>query len=324
MPSKKNSLVALIKEQGYLVAKLAGKKGKPVTVKGSVVDGDTIKIDSGEPVSTRMLGIDAPETKSPLPGTELPFVATDNKDWKRILRDGFRAPELKAFKAELSDGLIKHFQKAFAADCAANHRAHANAAHRRLEELVEADIAQLHSTPELFQVYLAFSNEIKDRYGRLLCFIHPYQRNKPAGGARVPSYNERLLKEGFVLPYFIWPNVEPFRSKGGKLQAIPAPGKLRPILAPSGDLTKARTLVKKARKAGLGVYAKGNPLRLQAFELRMLTRLTPPERFVLDLSDPHAKRLIVPQEYYRVPFAEDRLFINVEDLPRWIAKGWKL
>ena len=62
-----------------------------------------------------------------------------------------------------------------------------------------------------FRFFLVFAGEVMDRYGRLLGYLQPDQPNTPAG-QRLGSYNERLVKAGWVGPYFIWPNSNPWRK----------------------------------------------------------------------------------------------------------------
>jgi hypothetical protein len=91
-------------------------------------------------------------------------------------------------------------------------------------------------------------------------------------------------------------------------------------------MAAARASVKAARRLRVGLYEAGRPLRLQAFELRMLARRQPPDRWLVDLggdSDNDTGTLIPPQCYPRVPLPEDRLFIPAEYVPLWVEKGWK-
>jgi hypothetical protein len=72
-----------------------------------------------------------------------------------------------------------------------------------------------------------------DRYGRLLGYIQPDQPNTSAG-RRFGSYNERLLAAGGVSPYFIWPNINPFRRASSITDAVPAPGGLAQLAGQMG------------------------------------------------------------------------------------------
>ncbi len=65
---------------------------------------------------------------------------------------------------------------------------------------------------------------------------------RPAEGG-APWYKERLLAEGQAVPYFIWPNIDPFLQAGNLLEAVPdwfggslsLSGDLLIVGAPSGD-----------------------------------------------------------------------------------------
>ncbi len=73
------------------------------------------------------------------------------------------------------------------------------------------DIEALDQTEEEFRFFLAFAYEVMDRYGRFLCYVNREQRDAHHPEPRPRSYNERLLAAGAVIPYFIWPNVDPFK-----------------------------------------------------------------------------------------------------------------
>nr|BFE83263.1 hypothetical protein GCM10020093_058640 [Planobispora longispora] len=205
------------------------------------------------------------------------------------------------------------------ATTAANHAAHGGPPTRALMDMITSDIAEQGLTPETFKLRLAFAHEILDRYGRLLCYVNRDQREKP----RPAPYNERLLAHGHVMPYFIWPNVDPFvRQENRVAQAVPEPGSARQ-LAERGALGQARESVRQAREAGRGLWNPADPLRLHAFELRFLAGRRAPDRYVLDLSD-SSRELLHPQSYHRVPNPEDRLFVNAEHAPLWAEKGWSV
>jgi hypothetical protein len=174
---------------------------------------------------------------------------------------------------------------------------------------------------DTFRFFLAFASEVMDGYGRFLCYLHPHQE-KPL---RKRSYNERLLKQGWATPYFIWPNVDPYRRQASLVDAVPEPG----AVAPAGvtaearqPLDDARAWARDAREEGVGVWDKDGPLRIQPFELRFLARRSPPDRWVIDLSA-SADRLLEPQLYYRIRRPEDRLFVPGQYVPLFREKGWR-
>jgi hypothetical protein len=172
-----------------------------------------------------------------------------------------------------------------------------------------------------FRFFLAFAGEVMDRYGRLLGYIQSDQPNTPAG-QRLGSYNERLLRAGWVSPYFIWPNTNPWRKALAIVDAVPAPGTAAQAAAADTSLSAARAGVKNARHQQVGLYETAQPLRLQAFELRILSRRQPPDRWLIDLTST-SDTLIPPQSYPSVPLPEDRLFIPAEYVSLWVEKGWK-
>jgi hypothetical protein len=73
--------------------------------------------------------------------------------------------------------------------------------------------------------------------------------------------------------------------------------------------------VRAAREEGLGIFDAGDPLRLEPFKVRYLSRQRLPDRRVIYLSD-GGVFLIPPQEYQAVSEAEDRLFIPRSTLVR--------
>jgi len=130
---------------------------------------------------------------------------------------------------------------------------------------------------------LSFSYEVFDRFGRFLAFLNRNQPNPTSPSPRPLSYNERQLETGRALPYFIWPNINPFREADSAPNAVPLPGTANPV-AERGELKRARDFVKNARAAGIGVFKGVDPLRFEAFEVRYLGRAEVPTGGVIDLS----------------------------------------
>jgi hypothetical protein len=60
-----------------------------------------------------------------------------------------------------------------------------------------------------------------------------------ATGPRPRTYNERQLQAGKAMPFFIWPNVNPFREFDTIAHAVPRPGSANTI-AETGDLKRPR------------------------------------------------------------------------------------
>lgn len=280
-----------------------------------IYDGDTANVEADGNLGVRLLGVDAPERALTLPevATEAvdrrpgePFVALTDERWERFLSDPFASGELRLRRA-----LLEHLETALGPGCAANQARFAEAAKLALRAEVESDIEELGATRDEFRFFLAFATEVIDGYGRLLCYLNRDQPRAP----RPPSYNERLLVAGEALPYFIWPNVDPFRVQPSLVAAVPRPGSSPP-------LRNERAAVAAARERRLGLWGGDEPLRLFPFELRFLARLAPPERWVIDLAA-RDDRLLAPQLYPRIERPEDRLFVGEAYVPLFESRGWR-
>jgi hypothetical protein len=132
-----------------------------------------------------------------------------------------------------------------------------------------------------------------------------------------------MLEAGMTSPYFIWPNINPFRHRTSLIDAVPRPGDIGAIADQASGLGLARQWMRAARQNHDGIFEDGNPLRLEPFELRFLARRTPPARWVIDLSDPHTDRLVKPVDYHTIPDIENRLFIPAAYVPLFAEKGWQ-
>lgn len=283
----------------------------------AIPDGDTVGVQLDGTGSVRFLGIDSPEKsfELPLPGPQ----NLDGAAWAQYLTNPFANGYSEQ---SLEPPLADHLRARFSAGAAANHHRHAVAAGDALKQLVQSDEAALGQTPDQFRYFLSFSYEVFDRFGRFLAFLNRNQPNANVPGPRPNSYNDRQLASGRALPYFIWPNISPFRDVETVAQAVLAPGTANKV-AETGDLKRARDFVKQARAAGLGVFDNADPLRFEAFEVRYLGRREVPVRAVIDLSK-NDKVLLRPQSYFTIPLPEDRLFVPAEFVPLFAAKGWQL
>jgi hypothetical protein len=295
------------------------------SVRQQTYDGDTVVVDPDGNLGLRFLGVDAPEVSFPLPGSSTAFISISNPRWDEFLEEPFD----DAYGA-IDPPLDPELQASLAAragpGAAANHAELAEAAERALEALIESDIAVLQQTPETFRFFCSFANEIMDVYGRLLCYINRDQADTDDPEPRPKSYNERLLALGNVTPYFIWPNLDPYRPPKRPVDAVPVPHTVAPVhvtLEELASLDAARESVRQARLQGLGVFDPANPLRVYPFELRFLSRRTPPERWVIDLSAGD-DLLREPQSYHLIPNVEDRLFVPEEYAALFVSKGWRI
>jgi hypothetical protein len=275
-----------------------------------VYDGDTINVDLTGSGALRFLGVDTAEIKignSPL-----------NSDrWVARLSDAALLDSI-----QLDPGLRAHLAAKFGPNTALNHHRHALEAKANLQKLVEDDIAEQGLTPQDFRLFAEFSYEVFDSFARFLVFANRAQRE----GKRPLSYNERMLRDGFSEPYFIWPNIAPYRDAKTVADAVPFPGQTQQQ-ATTGKLGLARRLVKEARVAAqtlkTGVFNPDDPLVMSAFEIRFLDRKSAPNRAVIDLSV-KTDVLLHPQSYWKVPNPEDRLYVPAEFIPAFAARGWKL
>ena len=285
-----------------------------------VPDGDTVAVRAAGDFGVRLLGVDAPEMSSPLPGTQGPPVALDDPRWEQALAVAF-APGALPLGPHADPALVAHLEAQAVVGEAVNHARLAAAARIALVDMVGKDMAALGVDAAGFRLFLAFAGDVVDRYGRLLGYVRPDQPGVPAE-QRLGSYNERLLAAGWASPYFIWPNTSPWRAAPAVVDAVPAPGTAAQAAAADPAVAAARASVKAARRLRIGLYEAARPLRLQAFELRMLARRQPPDRWLVDLGG-DGGTLIPPQCYPRVPLPEDRLFIPAEYVPLWVERGWQ-
>ncbi len=300
---------------------LLGKHGaRRGSVRQQVHDGDTVFVEAAGNIGIRFLSIDTPEVSFRIPGSTR-FVSISSDNWKAFLNQPF-AREYEAFSIELPDLLRMHLESATGEDCAANHYRHARAAEAELEKMITADMEEMMQDTETFGFFLAFAFEVMDAYGRFLCYINRNQPNRFEPTPRPETYNERMLSGGWACPYFIWPNLNPWKKLDRIEDAVPKPGEAGKEAKKSASLTAARNAVVDARQHHRGIFDATEPLQLEPFELRMLARRSPPERWLIDLSS-NNDELINPLEYPSVPHSEDRLWIPNHFVPLFVEKGWK-
>ncbi len=290
------------------------------SVRQQVHDGDTINVRAVGNFGVRFLGVDAPEISFKLPGDTRFRGLSDNR-WEAFVSDPF-AGELPPFDPPLTPGLLAHLQDRTGPGVAVNQHERATAAEDALEEEVLKDMEALGQTEDIFRFFLVFAYEVIDRYGRLLCFINRDQTHRTDPEPRPRSYNERLLQAGVVSPYFIWPNINPFRRKESLRAAVIPAGAARDTADADPTLRAAREWVCDARQQSVGIFAAENELALQPFEVRYLARRRPPNRWVIDLSR-NDNILIEPQQYHTVPNVEDRLFVPEEFVPLFVEARWQ-
>jgi hypothetical protein len=309
-----------LKVGSSLLGKRKDRRGSP---KEQVHDGDTIVVEANGNLSVRFLGIDAPEVSYTLPGEgKKDFAKISSSEWIKFLNDPLEGAS-DEYIASLGNELIEHLKTVTGEGCAKNHATHAEYAQRYLEDLIVKDMKVLGQDKDKFQFFMSFANDVMDGYGRLLCFLNRHQESAKKPEARPLTYNERMLAGGMASPYFIWPNVNPFRRQKTLVEAVPRPGELEEIANGAKGLGPVRNTVKEARTNERGIYERKDPLRLQSFELRFLADRRSPSRWVINLSDTTAKVLLKPVNYHIIPYSEDRLFIPAEFVPLFMEAGWQ-
>jgi len=177
-----------------------------------------------------------------------------------------------------------------------------------------------------FAFFMAFSNDFLDGYGRLLCYLNSsvdnFKNQKDKDAVKQFSYNERQLTSGWGVPYFIWPNIQPFLSVKAFSKENVIPKNFWNLIKKAEKLHLARKSVDNARTGNKGIFNSTDPLKLMPFELRIISRKKSPDRFVIDLRDEGNNVLLRPEEYIKIPHQEDRLFIPGEFIPIFQMYGW--
>ena len=297
---------------------LGARGGVAGSVKQEVHDGDTVIVRATDNFGFRFLGVDAPEISFTLPGQQS-FTGLADPRWEQFLTD----PLATWAGPILEQGLRTHLAGSVGAGTALNHHRHAASAEDALEAEIAADLQALGKTADEFRFFVAFAEQVMDRYGRLLAYINRDQPDEQVPGPRPPTYNERLLQGGLVVPYFIWPNLDPFLDpKKSTVEKVVQPGAAPQLNQRSPKLAAARAAIGQSRQQATGIFAAGDPLRLMPFELRFLARGAAPDRWVIDLTKANDV-LIPPQRYHTIPNVEDRLFIPAEYVPLFESKGWQ-
>jgi len=307
--------------RGFAVLSLRGKK--VAKVKDAVHDGDTVIIRPDGNMSIRFLGIDTPEISCQfpkIPGDSRADKWLNIKQFNDYLSDPFsdRYQGSDGYKSTLGQDLVDYLNPLLGPNCAGDHYKSGMMARTALRGIIQAEYDERVKQGKLFRFFMAFAHDVIDRYGRLLCYLHR-DNTKGERNLNPLSYNERMLKLGMAFPYFIWPNIDPFRPMS-YVDAIPPPQDLRSWIDNDKRLSDARKFVQDARRQKIGVFKYGNVL--QPFELRFLARREAPSRYVLNLATCD-KTLLKPTEYYMIHNPEDRLFIDKQFIPLFRDKGYQ-
>ena len=292
------------------------------SVKQIVHDGDTVSLNTPLNFSTRFLGIDTPEVSFNIRNDA--FISLSNPQWTDFFTSGDWKNNFPVPPA-LRNHLIMRIGDG--TKVAPNHDTHAKAATVALETMIQADLdlatAQTARTKDNFEFFLAFGYEFLDQYGRFLCYLSADETNfNPK--VRNPSYNEQQLANGMAVPFFIYPNIQPFLSKPPFDKANLNPAGFWNNINSAGKLQAARQSVSNARTAKIGVFKADDPLILLPYELRFIARKNTkgPDRFVIDLGQSGSNVILKPEKYYKIKNYEDRLFIGKEFVPLFLLNGW--
>lgn len=288
------------------------------SVKEIVHDGDTISLNTSLNFSSRFLGIDTPEVSFNIRNDS--FVFLSNTQWTQFFASGDWKNNFPVTPA-LRNHLIMRIGDG--TKVAPNHDKHAKNATLALEDLIQADLNTTGKTKDDFKFFLSFGYEFLDVYGRLLCYLaadetnfNPPQRNL--------SYNEKQLASGVAVPYFIYPNIQPFLSIDPFDKQNSKPVGFWNNINGAGKLQAARKSVRDARTSNKGIFDLADPLILLPYELRYIARKDAhgPDRFVIDLGQNGSNTILKPEKYYKIKNYEDRLFIPKEFVPLFTTNGW--
>lgn len=319
-PTKALEISGVVKKGHFKLGMWGAKRGSPAQ---EVHDGDTVGLNTALDFSSRFLGIDAPEVSFTIKPDEDTFVSIGNPKWTAFWSSGAWKTGLNVKKALMND-LERRIGDGMAV--AANHEKHAKRAEKELTDLILADQQASGTDNESFEFFLAFGYEILDQYGRLLCYLNAERTIfTPPAQANALSYNERMLDSGAVVPYFIFPNLQPFmEGRPFAADAIKPTGFWSAVDA-AAKLRRAREAVAAARAAKRGVFSDDDPLRLLPYEIRYLARATStgPDRYVIDLGKHGNTKILEPDKYISIKNVEDRLFVPREFVPLFVLNGWK-
>jgi endonuclease YncB( thermonuclease family) len=302
-----------------------GLHGKKIgSVKQIVHDGDTLNTRLIHNLGVRFLGIDTPEMSFPLPGSNT-FINLSDKRWAEFFKSGKWRENFP-----IGQDLYHHFNTIIGngKNISNNHAEYAVKAEKSLVKIISSDLKRSKKSTRSFNFFMAFGSDFLDTYGRLLCYLNSstgnFRSQKDQDEIKKLSYNERQLITGLAVPYFIWPNIQPFLSIKAFARENIHPKNFWTLIKKANKLHQARKFVSDARAANKGIFSETNPLKLMPFELRIISRKKSPDRYVVDLRDEGNNLLLKPEEYIKIPHQEDRLHIPGEFVPIFQVYGWVL
>lgn len=309
----------------------------------TILDGDTVKIFLDGYINSRFLGIDTPEKGLDLPNLDGIIDIAQPTDyekrrkrvwreinhhaWVKYLENPFDESfdDADSFRKKLGDGLLSYLKSKTGPLVAKNHYDNSLRAREILTEIINKDKQATEQQGREYRFFLRFAFEILDTYGRLLCYLHQDKKTEERGNNE--SYNELMLKAGYAIPYYIFPNIDPFIRFSSILDAIPDVHGDRfafnRLIQKSSKLKRARELISSIRKQQKpSLFTGEESLKLLPFELRLLQRREKPNRHVMDLSNPEPI-IHPPEDYYLISKEEDRLFIPAEYNYIFEKRGYK-
>lgn len=128
--------------------------------------------------------------------------------------------------------------------------------------------------PEGTDVQVVLGQEKKDDYGRLLAYLEVENQD----------INEEMVRQGYAVPYFIYPNVDRFQA--------------------------FREALQQARKEGRGIWNPDGPLEEMPFEFRLRVGNREPNKYVGNFE---TKEYVEPVDYPDIPLEQRIFFWNAED-----------
>ena len=260
----------------------------------------------------RLAGLDVPFERPR--GPVASAVAFDERFWDT----GALMARLTAMPG-LSSGLRDHLLAQFKTSDTAAWRRRLGLFASHLENELEFDRRALTADGPL-EVFITPADSFATAP---LAFVNRFQPDPLEPAPRPASYNQRLLRCGAVLPYLVWPHLEPFWSKArddGLAAAVIPAGRARLMADRNRTLRTVLADVHAARLKARGVY--GEMLGLAPFEVQFLLEGRVPNAAVIDL-DGLQTTLLEPQGYWRIAQPENRLFIPARHRQLFIAAGWR-
>jgi hypothetical protein len=254
----------------------------------------------------RLVGLDVPFERLRGP------VAFDERFWD----SGALVARLAAMSG-LSSGLRDHLLAQFKTSDLAAWRRQLGLFASHLQDELEFDRQALRT--DALEVFITPADDAEH-----LAFVNRFQPDALEPALRPASYNQRLLRAGAILPYFVWPHLEPFWSKArseGLAAAVIHPGRARLMADRSRTLRTVLADVHAARLEARGVHAQ--PLGLVPFEVQFLLEGRVPNAAVIDL-DGSQTTMFEPQAYWRIAQPENRLFIPARHRHLFVAAGWQV